>query len=127
VISLREKLRENVVKLPTPTYENLKGWYEECWCNYRNKMLVSVAAENAIQVFLVALGAQNYFDEMTANLGTKQCNLMQYFDANDLEKILNEFLRIMDEYLHEYEKVGRKPKIYNSFEELYRDFMGLVT
>ena len=123
VISLRDKLRQQYVEKPVPTYDNLKGWYEECWCNLRNKFIASVAARDKSYTFLVAESAQNYFDEMTDRLGTKKYDLMQYFDSEHLEKILDAFLLVMDEYLQAYEKVGRSVKRYDSFDALYNDYM----
>jgi len=72
---------------------------------------------------LIAEGAQSYFDEMTERLGTKKYDLMQHFDSDNLDKILDEFLKIMDEYLQAYEKVGREVKHFDSFEALYDSYM----
>jgi len=123
VILLRDKLHHAYVEKPIPTYDNLKGWYEECWCNLRNKFKVSTAAKDKFYAFLVAHSAQSYFDEMTERLGTKKYDLMQHFDSDNLQKVLDEFLLVMDEYLQEYEKVGRKVECYDSFEALYESYM----
>ena len=124
VLKLYEELHQKYRHNPTPTYENLKGTYEEAWCNIRNKVLNSVAEKDKSYAFLAAMGAQSYFDEMTfEHCGTKKFNLMQYFDPDDLEKFQNAFLRAMDEYLQEYENVGRSVKRYDTFEELYNDYM----
>ena len=123
VLALREKLYDTYVEKPVPTYDNLGGWYEECWCNLRNKLKLGVANKDKFYTFLIAEGAQSYFDEMTGRLGTKKYDLMQYFDSDNLDKILEEFMKVMDEYLQEYEKVGRKVKCYDSFEALYDSYM----
>jgi len=124
VIELHEELHQKYVDKPIPTYENLEGTYEEAWCNMRNKVLNSVAEKDKSYAFLAANGAQSYFDEMTfEHCGTKKINLMKYFDPDDLEKFQKAFLQAMDEYLQEYEKVGRSVKRYDTFEELYNDYM----
>ncbi|MCL2571162.1 MAG: nucleotidyltransferase domain-containing protein [Defluviitaleaceae bacterium] len=123
VIALRDRLYEEYAKKPIPTHDNLKGWYEECWCNNRNKMIASVKAKDSSYSFWAAVGAQNYFDEMTERLGTKKHDLMQYFDSDNLDKIRNEFMLIMDDYLREYEKVGLLVKHYHDFESLYKSYM----
>ena len=123
VISLRDKMHHEYVKKPVPTYENLKGWYEECWCNCRNKLIASTTVKDKAYAFFAANGAQNYFNEMTERLGTKKYDLMQHFDSDNLDRILNAFKVVMDEYLQEYEKVGRKVECYDSFEGLYKNYM----
>ena len=123
VLSLRAKLYQSYTQKPVPSYDNLKGWYEECWCNLRNKFKLGVAKKDAFYTFIIAEGAQSYFDEMTERIGTKKYDLMQYFDSNNLDKILAEFLKIMDEYLHEYEKVGLKVQCFDNFEVLYESYM----
>ncbi|MCL2187285.1 MAG: GNAT family N-acetyltransferase [Defluviitaleaceae bacterium] len=124
-LSLREKLQTTYVTPPTPSKDNLKGWYEECWCNYRNKMKRGIAINDPFYILIVALGAQDYFDEMTYRLGTKKYDLLQYFNAENLQLILDEFLKIMDDYLQEYEKVGLTVRRYDDFDALYADYMKL--
>jgi len=123
VISLRDKVQNKYVQKPTPTYDNLKGWYEECWCNNRNKIIAAVDANDKLRTFLVAASSQNYFDEMTERLGTKKYDLMQHFDPDNLGKVRDAFLSVMDEYLLEYKKVGRNVEMYDNFEELYKNYM----
>jgi len=122
-IALRDKLWQKYVTKPVPTHENLKGWYEECWCNNRNKLIASTSIKDKSYAFLAAASAQNYCDEMTKQLGTKKYNLMQKFDSDNLTKVQDAFLQIIDEYAQEYEKVGRKIERYNNFEALYNDYM----
>ena len=119
-ISLRDKIFDQYIEKPVPSFENLEDWYEECWCNCRNKLIAAVGANNKFYTFVVANGAQSYFDEMTERLGTKKYDLMQHFDPDNLDKILDEFLLVMDDYLREYEKVGRKVDKYDNFDQLVR-------
>ncbi len=70
----------------------------------------------------VAMGAQNYLDEMTETRGTKKFNLMQYFDSDNLNLFRDQFLQAMDEYLEEYNRVGRKVRRYDTFEQLYNQY-----
>lgn len=122
-MTLRDTLHEQYVQKPTPTYENLKGWYEECWCNLRNKMIMAVAQKDKSYTFLVANSAQSYFDEMTERLGTKKYNLMQHFDSDNLEKVRDAFMLIMEKYLLVYKNAGRTPAFYDTFEALYDSYM----
>jgi hypothetical protein len=116
-------MRAQFVDSPTPTYENLWGTYEELWCNCRNKVLNSTGSGDASYAFHSALGAQSYLDEMTEMVGTPRFDLMQHFDIRDLSMFREAFLRAMEDYAKEYEKVGRKIVRYDTFEELYEDYM----
>ncbi|WP_339274013.1 nucleotidyltransferase domain-containing protein [Paenibacillus sp. FSL W8-0426] len=123
VTKLHRTMCDNFIVKPVPTFDNLRGTYEELWCNYRNKMLNSVITNDASYVFLSAFGAQGYLDEMAVEKGTKKFDLMQYFDASDLPVMKEKFLEVMDEYLVEYDKVGREVERFTTFEQLYAHYM----
>lgn len=127
IVELYDKMYDRFVKRPVPTYDNLCGTYEELWCNYRNKVIVSTEANDKSYVYHVARGAQEYLDEMTEYMGTKKFDLMQYFDPDNLLSFKEAFLSVMEEYLEEYNKVGRKVTRYDSFEELYDNYMQVQT
>jgi len=93
------------------------------WSNYRNKVLNSVTNNDASYAFLSASGAQEYLDYMAVENGSKKFDLMQYFDASDLQVLHENFLKVMDEYLDEYDKVGREVKRFTTFEQLYAHYM----
>lgn len=121
--ALYEKMRGQFVPNPSPTYENLRGTYEELWCNCMNKAIASVKANDASYAFHAALGAQAYLDEMTAMVGTPHFDLMQHFDAKNLTKYLDAFLQVVKDYAAIYDQAGRKIEQYDSFESLYDDYM----
>jgi predicted nucleotidyltransferase len=123
VCNLYDNMNKDLVRQPDPTYNNLCGTYEELWCNYRNKVIISTEAGDKSYAYHVAMGAQNYLDEMTETRGTKKFDIMQYFDANNLNLFKEEFMRIMDEYLEEYIRVGREVERYDTFEQLYSKYM----
>ena len=123
IIALYDEMYEKLVKQPLPTYDNLCGTYEELWCNCRNKVIASTESKDKSYVYHVALGAQAFLNEMTEDRGTKKFDLMKHFDAENLPAFKEAFLRVMDEYLDEYNKVGRKVERYASLEELYKHFM----
>ena len=60
---------------------------------------------------------------MTQNIGTPKFDLMQYFDSDNLQLFKNAFLSIMDEYLSEYKKAGRKVEKFDTFEDLYAQYI----
>ena len=125
VVQLYDRMRCDFSPKLIPTYDNLKGTYEELWCNCRNKVITSTNAKDKSYAFLAAMGAQNYLDEMaTEHCGTKKFDLMQYFDADNLDIFKDAFLEVMDEYRTEYDKVGRKVLEFNTFDDLYNYYMG---
>ncbi|MEK4664485.1 nucleotidyltransferase domain-containing protein [Priestia sp. FSL H7-0729] len=123
VTKLYNTMCDNFIIKSAPTYDNLRGTYEELWCNYRNKILNSVMTNDASYVFLSVYGAQGYLDEMSRENGTKKFDMMQYFDASNLPVMKEKFLEVMDEYLEEYDKVGREVERFTTFEELYAHYM----
>jgi len=126
LVTLHQEMVDQFIEKITPTYENLCGTYEELWCNCRNKIIHSTDLADKNYAFLSAFGAQNYLDEMTTDVcGTPKFDLMQYFDSDNLQAFKAAFLRIMDEYLEEYKKAGRKVEIFDSFDKLYAEFMNI--
>lgn len=123
IVQLYDKMYVDFEEHPIPTYDNLWGTYEELWCNYRNKVIASVDTNDKSYAYHVAMGAQSYLDEMTETRGTKKFDIMQYFDADNLLLFKEEFLRVMDEYLDEYDRVGRRVERYETFEQLYDQYM----
>ncbi|HEY5584158.1 MAG TPA: nucleotidyltransferase domain-containing protein [Ruminiclostridium sp.] len=123
IVELYDKMYADIVKHPVPTFDNLWGTYEELWCNYRNKVIASTESNDKSYAYHVAEGAQAFLDEMTEDKGTKKFDLMQYFDSDNLLLFKEAFLRAMDEYLEEYNKVGRTVERYDSFEQLYDHYM----
>lgn len=69
------------------------------------------------------MGTQQFLDEMTESRGTRKFDLMQHFDADQLDLFKEQFLLAMDEYLEEYNRTGRPIERYDTFEELYRQYM----
>lgn len=123
VVELHEHLWQTLVQQPVPTYDNLRGTYEELWCNYLNKVLVSTAAGDRSYAFHAALGAQDYLDEMHGRFGTPSFDLLRDFDAGDLGRFRDAFLAATELYRAEYAKVGRDVKRYDSVDDLYADYM----
>ncbi len=123
MVELYEAMYEKFVEKPIPTYENLTGTYEELWCNYRNKVLQCVVSGDKSYAYHVAMGAQHFLDEMTEDRGTIKIDLLQHFDSDNLGLFKDKFLEAMEKYLEEYTKVGKNVVKYETFDELYRDFM----
>ncbi|AIQ35272.1 DNA polymerase III subunit beta [Paenibacillus sp. FSL R5-0345] len=123
VNDLYNKMYKDFVIQPVPTYDNLGGTFEELWCNSRNKVIASVELNDKSYAYYVAMGIQNFLDEMTESRGTQKFDLMQYFDSDNLHLFKEQFLQVMDEYLEEYNKLGRKVVRYDTFEQLYNEYM----
>jgi hypothetical protein len=123
VTRLYDAMRGRFTPKPVPTFDNLNGTYEELWCNCRNKILASAAANDPSYAFFAAMGAQNYLDEMETEKGTPHYDLMRHFDAGRLDTFKSAFLEAMDDYRMEYDKVNRKVLTFETFNDLYSHYM----
>ncbi len=123
MVELYDAMYTEFIEQPKPTYDNLCGTYEELWCNCRNKVLKSMETGDISYAYHVAMGVQNYLDEMTDTRGTKKFDLMQYFHSDNLKLFRDKFLQAMDDYLEEYNKVGKKAVQFDTFEQLYSYYM----
>ena len=121
--TLSDQMKEKYLPKNTPTKENLGGTYEELWCNVRNKLINATTLGDKSYAFLVANGGQNYLDEMTEERGTLKFDLMQHFDADNLDNFREKFLEIMEQYRLEYDKVGLEVRKFANFEALYKSYM----
>lgn len=106
-----------------PCADNLRGTYEELWCNCRNKIAQSTLAGNAVYAFHAAVGAQDYLDEMHECAGTRKYDLLRHFDENDLPALDRAFMEIAEDYLALYAENGLEVCRYDGFDELYAEFM----
>ena len=122
-VALYKKLEQTIAQIPTPTKENLPCWYEEMWCNCRNKIINATTRGDGNYAFLAGEGAQSYFDEMTVKLGTPKQDLMQHFAVDDLDDFREKFLEIMDEYQQLYNELGISVRHFERFDDLYEDYM----
>jgi len=123
VIRLYDEIYSGFVEKPVPTSENAVDTYEELWSNCRNKVINSCDSGDISYAYHAAMGAQSYLDEMTTMIGTKKFDLMQHFDADNLQFFKEAFLQMMDEYLKTYEEIGLEVKKYKTFDEVYQDYM----
>jgi len=119
VTHLYDTMCQKYIPKPVPTSENLMGSYELLWGACRNKVIASIASNNKSYMFHAARDAQGNLNEMAENNGTKAFDVMQYFDADNPDIFRNEFLKAMDEYEMECEKMGCKVQRFDTFEALY--------
>jgi len=119
VAHLYDTICQKYIPKPVPTSDGLMDSYELLWGTYRTKIIASIASNNKSYIFHAARDAQGFLNEMAENNGTKVFDLMQYFDADNPEILINEFLKIIDEYANEYERMGRKILKFDTFEALY--------
>ena len=123
VDNYHKEMVKDLMPKPKPTYKNLEGTYEELWCNCRNKVLRAASMVDGNYAIHIAGGAQEFLDEMHREKGTKKYDLMSYFDSRDMIPFKNNFVDVMADYRKEYDRVGRSVKEYESFDDLYNDFM----
>ena len=121
---LLEEMEEKFCEKPIPGFDNLRGTYEELWCNTRNKLLKSIRTKDVSYAFHAAMGVQSYVDEMHLYVGLPKFDFMAAFDPSDLTKLEAAFRQICAAYEQEYEKAGRQVSSFSTFTALYRSYMG---
>ena len=119
VIGLYDAMCQKYIPKPVPTGDNLKGSYELLWGACVNKVIASTKSNNKSYMFHAARDAQGNLNEMAENNGTKAYDVMQYFDADNPEIFMAEFLKAVNEYEMECEKAGCKILRFGLFEDLY--------
>ncbi len=122
-VALHGRLTEAHAAKTAPSAENLRGTYEELWCNCRNKVKTSAEAGDASYAFFAALGAQNYLDEMIEVCGAPKFDVMTAFDPEKLGAFGQAFERMVEEYRALYDAAGLAVDRFDTLEELYADFM----
>lgn len=126
LLSIAEFLKSSkstYIEKPEVSYDNLNGIYEELWCNCKNKLIRSASMKDCNYAIHVARGTQEFLNDLHKDIGTKQYELMKFFDGHNMTPLINRFLEIIEEFEKEYENKGRKIMHYQSFEELYSDYM----
>lgn len=123
-LKLYDELCSRFLEKTVPSFENLAGSYEEFWSNYYNKIVHSVAQGDISAAFHAALGAQGYINEMPEVCGLPKIELIKDFDPENLSALKAAMDHVVKVYEEEYKKHGRKIERYDTFEELYSDFMG---
>ena len=116
---------QKIITKPVPTSNNLAGTYESLWGACVNKVIASIASKNKSYIFHAARDAQGNLNEIASNIGTRRYDVMQFFDVDNPEIFLEEFLKVVDEYAMECEKSGCKIARFDDFEELYNYCMGI--
>jgi len=119
VTQLYDTMYQKYIPKLVPTRDNLSGTYELLWGACVNKVIASTASNNKSYMFHAARDAQGSLNEMAESNGTIAFDIMQYFDADNPEKLRDELLKAVDEYSKECEKVGCKILRFEVFEDLY--------
>ncbi len=105
-----------------PSAEELRGTYEEMYSNWRNKMAEAAERGDAYSSFMALLSFREMLRELASETGTKDIELMDRFDPNDLQKNARVFEEALNEYLAEYERAGLQPKHFANAEEFAREY-----
>jgi len=126
VTQLYDTMCKRYIPKPAPTASNLTGTYELLWGTCRAKLIASIALGDKSYIFHAARDAQSNLYEIAANNGTKVYDIMQYFDADNPEILLDELHKAIYEYGIECGKNGYTIARYDTFKALYEHCMAKI-
>ena len=106
------------------TADALRASYEEIFSNWRHKLTLAIKTNNAHLALMTLGSCQSFYDEMYEQYEMPHFEVISYFDAYDLVKTENHFMKVLDEYLKEYNKVGLSPVKYDSIKAFENDYLG---
>ena len=132
VEKIRERLTEVFVltdgylqvpkKKERPSAQNLRGTYEEMYSNWKNKMAEAAGRNDVYSSFMNLLSLQWMFYEIAECIAVDGFEIMDKFNAQNLEENVEVFNQALNKYLAEYEKAGICPRHFESMTEYAKDY-----
>ncbi|EOS29184.1 hypothetical protein C804_03630 [Lachnospiraceae bacterium A4] len=109
-------------KKERPSAENLRGTYEEMYSNWKNKMAEAAGRDDVYSSFMNLLSLQWMFYEITEYIAVDGFEIKDKFNPKNLEENVDIFNQALNKYLAEYEKVGIRPKYFESMTEFIESY-----
>ncbi len=109
-------------KKERPSAENLRGTYEEMYSNWKNKMAEAAGRDDVYSSFMNLLSLQWMFYEIAECIAVDGFEIMDKFSPQNLEGNVDVFDQALNKYLAEYEKVGIRPKHFESMTEFIESY-----
>ena len=109
-------------KKELPSAENLRGTYEEMYSNWKNKMAEAADRDDVYSSFMNLLSLQWMFYEIAECIAVDGFEIMDKFSPQNLEGNVDVFDQALNKYLAEYEKVGIRPKHFESMTEFIESY-----
>ena len=105
-----------------PSAENLRGTYEEMYSNWKNKMTEAAGGDDVYSSFMNLLSLQWMFYEIAECIAVDGFEIMDKFNAKNLEENVDVFNQALNKYLAEYEKAGIRPRHFESMTDFAGDY-----
>ena len=119
-------LTEGYLQVPKkkelPSAENLRGTYEEIYSNWKNKMAEAAGRNDMYSSFMNLLSLQWMFYEIAECIAVDGFEIMDKFNPKNLEENVDVFNQALNKYLAEYEKVGIRPRHFESMTEFIESY-----
>ena len=114
---------ENIQKSVQPkkkpvSMEALRGSYEEMFSNWRGKMTLAAETGDRHLAFMSLVSLQMMLDGIRSELDIDFYDAVSAYDPDDLGKTAEEFDKVLQEYLREYQKVGLNMNRFMNIEKL---------
>ncbi len=109
-------------KKERPSAQNLRGTYEEMYSNWKNKMAEAAGRNDMYSSFMNLLSLQWMFYEIAECIAVDGFEIMDKFIPKNLEENVDVFNQALNKYLAEYEKVGIRPRHFESMTDFAGDY-----
>ena len=109
-------------KKERPSAQNLRGTYEEMYSNWKNKMAEAAGRNDMYSSFMNLLSLQWMFYEIAECIAEDDFEIMDKFSPKNLEENVDVFDQALNKYLAEYEKVGIRPRHFESMTDFAGDY-----
>ena len=100
----------------------LRGTYEEMYSNWKNKMAEAAGRNDMYSSFMNLLSLQWMFYEIAECIAVDGFEIMDKFNPKNLEENVDVFNQALNKYLAEYEKVGIRPRHFESMTDFAGDY-----
>lgn len=106
-----------------PTVDALRFSYEEIFSNWRHKMTLAMKTNNIHLALMTLNSCQSFYDDMYSQFDMPHFDVISHFDADDLTKSEKHFMKVLADYLKEYEKVGLSPVSFTTLEAFENEYL----
>lgn len=125
VKEMYDDISEEILEKPVPTKDNLQGTYEEVWSNWKNKIHYAAEHKDVLLAFSSGVSCHNFYDLMHKECGTASINLMQHFQANDLNSFVKSFEEAMQLFKENYDRLQMQVLTYATIDDFRKDYLGI--
>jgi hypothetical protein len=103
----------------------LTGSFEEMFSNWHGKMVLAAETGDRHLAFTSLESLNEMLRDISSELEIGAYDAVSAFDPGDLQKTLEQFDMVLEDYLREYEKAGLKAERYPDIDAFVRSYLRL--